>query len=38
MFVMASKPRSGLSKGTVAPVPVLNPDNSNAGTEKETKP
>jgi hypothetical protein len=25
------------SNGTIAAVPVLNPDNSKAGTEKETK-
>ncbi len=38
IFVMVSKSESGISIGTVAPVPVLNTDNSKAGTEKETKP
>ena len=37
MFVIASNDATVLSNGTVAPVPVLNTDNSKAGTEKETK-
>jgi hypothetical protein len=32
------KRRNRIPTGTVGPVPVLNPDNSKAGIEKETKP
>jgi hypothetical protein len=37
VFVIDSRLRCGISNGTIAAVPVLNPDNSKAGTEKETK-